>query len=101
MEIKRLRTLATEIFKTNNISPSYMKKVFTSKTNTKIGPHDIIVRHHSTARYSDKSLTDLEPKIWNKLPTNIESLTSITKCKKYIRTWFGLSCKCNVCRMAR
>ena len=42
MEIKRLRTLATEIFKTiNNINCSYMKNIFTPKTNAKIRPHDI------------------------------------------------------------
>ena len=64
MEIQRLRTLATEIFKTiNNINPSYMKDIFTPKTNTKIRPHDIIVRHHNTATYSDKCLTALGHKI--------------------------------------
>ena len=32
MEIKRLRNLATEIFKTvNNLNPSFMKNIFTSK----------------------------------------------------------------------
>ena len=51
--------------------------------------HHIIVRHHNTAIYGDKSLTALGSKIWNKLPTNIKSLTSITKFKEYIRTWFG------------
>ena len=90
MEIKRFRNLATEIFKTiNNIK------------NTKIRPHDIIVRHHNIATYGDKSLTALGSKIWNKLPANIKSLTSITKFKQYIRTWFGTSCKCNVCRMVK
>ena len=55
VEIKRLRTLATKIFKIiNNINPSYMKKIFTPKTNGKIRPHDIIVRHHNTATYNDK-----------------------------------------------
>ena len=43
MEIERLRTLATGIFKTiNNINPSYIKDIFTPKTNAKIRPHDII-----------------------------------------------------------
>ena len=43
MEIKRLRTLTTEIFKTiSNINPSCMKNIFTPKTNAKIRPHDII-----------------------------------------------------------
>ena len=87
MEIKSLRTLANEIFKTiNNINPSYMKNIFTSKRKAKIRPHDIIVRHHNTATYGDKSLTALGPKICNNLPTNIKSLTSITKFKEYIRT---------------
>ena len=73
MEIKRLRTLATEIFKAiNNINPSYMKNILTPKTNAKIRPHDIIVRHHNTATYGDKSLTDLRSEIWKKLPTNVK-----------------------------
>ena len=64
MEIKRLRNLATEIFKTiNNINPSYIKNIFTPKTNAKIRPHDITVRHQNTATYGDKSLTGLGPKI--------------------------------------
>ena len=64
MEIKRVRPLSTEIFKTiNNIN---MKNIFTAKANAKIRPPDIIVRHHNTATYGDKNLTSLEPKIWNK-----------------------------------
>ena len=102
MEIKRLRTLVTEIFKTiNNTIPSCMKNIFTPKTNAKIRPHDIIPRHHNTATYGDKKLTALGPKIWSKLPTNIKSLTSITKFKGFIRTWFVPSCKCNVCKMVK
>ena len=62
MEIKRLRTLATEIFKTiNNINPFHMKNISIPKANAKIRPHDIIVRHHNTATYGDKSLTALGP----------------------------------------
>ena len=54
IQIKRLQTLATEIFKTiNNISPSYMKNIFTPKINAKIWLHGIIVRHHNTATYGD------------------------------------------------
>ena len=102
MEIKRLRTLATDIFKTiNNINPSYMKNIFISKRNAKTRQHDIIVRHHNFAAEGDNSLTALGRKIWSKLPTNIKSLTSITKLKEYIKTRFGPSCKCNVWRMVK
>ena len=54
-EIKRLRTLASETFKTiTNTSPSYMKNIFTLKTNAKIRSHDIIVRHYNTTTYVEK-----------------------------------------------
>ena len=87
MEIKCLRTLANEIFKPiNNMNSSHMKNIFTPKRNAKLRPHDIIIRHHNTATYGDKSLTALGPKICNNLPTNIKSLTSIAKFKEYIRT---------------
>ena len=55
--------------------------IFTPKTNVKIRPHDIMVRHHNAAIYGDKSLIALGHKIRNKLPTNIKSLISITKLK--------------------
>ena len=55
--------------------------IFTPKTNVKIRPHDIMVRHHDVGIYGDKSLIALAPKIRNKLATNIKSLTSITKLK--------------------
>ena len=50
MEIKRLRVLATECFKTmNSIDPSYLKNIFTSKPNAKVRPSNIEVRYHKTA----------------------------------------------------
>ena len=46
MEIKRLRVLAIEIFKTvNNLNPNYMKDVFTPKLHPKVRPNDILVKH--------------------------------------------------------
>ena len=34
MEVKRLRTLAVEVYKTiNNINPSYMKEIFLTSNN--------------------------------------------------------------------
>lgn len=45
MEIKSVRVLTIEIFKTiNNINPSYMKNIFTSEVNAKVPPNDIAVQ---------------------------------------------------------
>ena len=47
MQIKRMKQLAIEIFKTvNNLNPDFMKYMFTSKQNAQIRPHDLLVRNH-------------------------------------------------------
>ena len=46
MEMRRLRTLAVEIFKTlNEINPPYIKNIFTPKETAKVRQNDIIVKH--------------------------------------------------------
>ena len=96
MEIKRLRVLAIEIFKTvNNLNPNYVKDIFTPKLHPKVRPNDIPVKHHNTITCGIKSLKTLGPKTWNNLPENIKSETSYTKFKKYIDNWFGPKCRCN------
>ena len=91
MEVKRIRTLAIEKFKTvNNMNPSFMKNIFSPKTNAKVRPNNIIVKAHNSANNGDKSLTTLGPKIWNSLPKHIKSENSYLKFKEYIETWFGL-----------
>ena len=45
MEIKRLRNLALEIFKTiNDLNPSFMKSIFSAKLNARVRPNDILVK---------------------------------------------------------
>ena len=98
METRRLKTLAVEIFKTQNeINPPYMKNVFTPKENPKVRQNDIIVKHINTSRFGTQSLRSLSTKIWNNLPSNIKSETSFPKFKEYIKTWLGPKCRCKVC----
>ena len=88
MEIERLHALAIDVSKTINIiTPSFMKDI------------DIFVKHYKSSKYGEKSLIVLGLKIWNQIPSDAKSLPYITKLKDYIRTWFGSSCKCNICRM--
>ena len=90
MEIRRLRTLAVEIFKTlNEINPPYMKNIFTPKENAKVRQNDIIVTRINTSRFGTQSLRSLG--------SNIKSETQFPKFKKYIKTWLGRKCRCKVC----
>ena len=57
MEIKRLPTLAIEIFKTiNNIIPIFMKDIFILKTDPKIRSYDVFVKLYKSAKYGEKVL---------------------------------------------
>ena len=100
MEIKRLRNLALEIFKTiNDLNPSFMKSIFSAKLNARVRvrPNDILVKARKSATFGDKSLATLGPKIWNALPQNTKAENSYVKFKEYIATWFGPKGKCTVC----
>ena len=59
MNIKRIKSLATEIFKTiNNLNPPLLKEIFKTKVS-RVRPNHItdIVKTHSTTTYGDKSFT--------------------------------------------
>ena len=68
MEVKRLKNLALEIFKTlNHLNPEYMKEIFLKATNLIQRPTDIKVNQNNTTKYGSKSLRSLGPHIWNSL----------------------------------
>ena len=72
MKIRRIKTLAIEIFKTvNELKPHFMKTIFTSKTNSRVRPFDLLVKSRNTEKYGSKSLMALGPKIYNALPEKI------------------------------
>ena len=97
MEIKRLRCLALEIFKTmNNLNPFYMKKIFSKTTNLTHWPLDINFNQNNTTKYRNNSLWSLGQHIWNSLPSEIKEETEYEKFKNYMDDWFGLKCKLNI-----
>ena len=40
----------------NNVNSSFLKDIFTPKRDPKSRPHDILGKHHNSAKYGDKSL---------------------------------------------
>ena len=99
MTIKRLRCLALEIFKTlNDQNPNYMKEIFSRNTNHTHRPLDIKVNYKNTTKFGINSLRSLGPHIWNSLPKFVKEETNFEKFKEFINDWFGLKCKCNMCK---
>ena len=73
-KLKNYALLAIQIFKTiNNVNPSFMKDIFTPKRDPKIRPHDILVKHHKSTKYADKSLISFRPE--NMESTSFQSKT--------------------------
>ena len=99
MQIKKIKQLAIEIFKTiNNLNPNFMKKIFTSKEDAWVCPGNLLVRSHKATTYSDKSWKILGPKIWNALPPEIKRDKSLRNFKEYVTLSSGPSCKCSLCK---
>ena len=98
MEVKRLRTLAVEVFKTlNNMNPKYMKEIFHKTAFSTHRPLNLEFNENYTTKYGNESLRCLVPHIWNSLPNQIKRETGYTKSKEFINDWFGMKCKCNLC----
>ena len=96
--IRKLRILATEIFKTiNNLNPPYMKAIFTLNTIRNPNNKKLLVKTISTKKYGTDSLRHLGPRIWNCLPTNIRNSENIFVFKNLIITWSGPQCSCTAC----
>ena len=94
MKIRRIKTLATEIFKTvNELNPNFMK----TKTHFRVWTFVLLVKNRDTEKYGSKSLMALGPKIWIALSKKIKKETSFSKFKEYIKSWSDPTCKFKMC----
>ena len=99
MKVKRLRTLATEIFKTlNDTNPNYMEEIFYLSPHETHKKYDLFVHHCNTTKYGNHSLRVPGPHIWNSLPEEIKQLSSLNTFKNYIKSWGGEKSKCYLCQ---
>ena len=99
LEIRRLKFLATEIFKTiNNLNPPYMKEIFELNTRRDNAESKLIVQSQRSMKYGSYTLRSLGPRIWNKLPVDIRKCNSLLNFKELLKTWSGPKCHCNSCK---
>ena len=95
MEVKRLRVLATEIFKTlNDLNPSYMKDIFKTSKHRRSErlKFNIEVPKYNQIKYGKKSLRVLGPMLWNSLPIGAKSLNTLPQFKTFIKAWGSETC---------
>ena len=103
INVKRLRFLSVEIYKTvNNLNPSFMKQIFELReTNRNVREKyrlNLNIRNYNQVTFGKKNLRILGPKIWNSLPYDIKSSKNLETLKTVIRNWDGVNCKCVNCK---
>ena len=101
MEVKRMRYLCVEIYKTlNDLSPNYMKDIFQVQQSAYSSrrPHNILVPRVNQTKFGTRSIRCEGARIWNHLPDSIKSAENLRMFKTLIKTWKGPSCNCNFCQ---
>ena len=96
MEVKRLRSLAIEIYKTlNHLNPNYMFEIFKPSENRSSErlKHNIASQRFKQVKFGKNSIRVLGPKLWNSLPNQIKSLPTLEYFKNFMKTWGNKDCK--------
>lgn len=97
MEVKRLRSLAIELFKTlNNQNHSFMKEIFYRYPYVSHKKQNLFLQSRETAGFGDGSPKRLVPQIYNSLPEKVKSVTNFADFKNSVKKWFGPKCMCNL-----
>ena len=99
LEIRRIKLLATEIFKTiNNLNPSYMKEIFELNTRRDSANKRLIVQSQISMKYGSYTLRSLGPRIWNRLPSEVRNCENLSTFRNLIKAWSGPICHCTSCK---
>ena len=78
MNIRRLRFLCIEMYKTlNDLNPSFMKKIFEKRDENRVTRDryklNLNIPRRNQVTFGTKSLKFYRAKIWNALPVNIKT----------------------------
>ena len=103
MNVRRLRTLCVEIYKTlNDLNQIFMNNVLWWKINGREAPDkyklNLDIPKWNQKTFDSKILKVLCAKIWNNLPYHVKSSANRDIFKNLLRNWDGSSCKCNLCK---
>ena len=99
---RNLQFLATEMYKiSNGLSTPLMKDIFPINRN----PYNL--RQNSqfsrprinTVYHGTESISNLGPKIWDLVPSNLKEINELDKFKKAIKQWKPEDCPCRLCKV--
>ena len=98
---RNLQNIAIEVYQAlHNLSSVLMSDLFSSKNTTynlrgggKLKMSDI-----KTRNYGSETISYLAPKVWDLVPDEIKSISSLDVFKRKIKAWGPTSCPCRLCK---
>ena len=97
---RNLHLLMTEVYKNlNNLSPPIMEVFFISRCNIHglRNFRDLYVTKKRTIRYGLETVSFKAPQLWQTLPGELKSCTSLSVFKSKIKQWQP-QCPCHLCK---
>ena len=103
MNVRRLRTLCVEIYKTlNDLNPSFMNNIFKLKVNGREVCDkyklNLDISKWNQNIFGYKNLKVLSPKTLNNLLYHAKSSKNLDTFKNLFKNWHGNSCKYTLCK---
>ena len=99
---RNIQDLATELQKfVNNGSPTLVSDSLKLNNMTLYNTRNRSTFYSQPVRtvlHSTESLCHLVPKIWQLMPSDMKSLSSLTVFKKAVKQWKPHACSCRLCR---
>ena len=99
---RNLQKLATEMFKVkNNLSPTFMKTIFTlSKNPYNLRTKQIYTSENiRTVSYGSETISHRGPKTWTLIPEEIKNSINLEEFKTKIKRWKPQGCSCRLCKV--
>ena len=80
--------------------PEILTEIFSQKESNYSLRNSTTLQGRSikTVTYGSETISSLEPKIWDILPTELKRIVSPTLSKKKIREWAPKNCPCRLCK---
>ncbi len=102
LHLKRLKVIALEVFKSlHGLNPSFMKDMFNVKeiSYNLRDPLQLVQPKFRKITYGRNSFTYYGSHLWNILPNQIKSCTTMDDFKTMLKTWEGPNCQCSLCNV--
>ena len=101
IHVRNIQSLMTEIYKFDKgLSPPIVKDLFKTRENVfnirNFQTFATNTKH--TTKYGTETITYRAPQLWNQLPDDIKSSTSLSVFRNKIKSWNFENCPCRLCK---